>query len=103
MRRGLLHKRPLLVKRQQDISSSETMSGPSKATFAMGCFWGVEALFGSTKGVIRTKCGYAGGQSKNPTYYHLGDHTEAVEMDYDPSLVDYRVSSPFHVLFTSHH
>ena len=67
-------------------------SGPAKATFGMGCFWGVEALFGVTKGVLRAKCGYAGGSSSNPTYYNLADHTEAVQMEYDPAVVNYGVS-----------
>lgn len=38
------------------------------ATFGMGCFWGADALFGATKGVIRTKVGYAGGTTTSPTY-----------------------------------
>lgn len=54
------------------------------ATFAMGCFWSPEALFGSTRGVLRTRVGYAGGQLPNPSYKHLGDHTESVQLDYDP-------------------
>ncbi len=38
---------------------------------------------------MRTRVGYAGGQKQNPTYYNLGDHTETVEIDYDPSLISY--------------
>lgn len=62
-----------------------------KASFGMGCFWGVEALFGVTPGVIRTKCGYQGGTSTNPTYRNIGDHTEAVELEYDPKAINYEV------------
>lgn len=59
------------------------------ATFAMGCFWSPEALFGSTRGVMRTRVGYAGGQQPEPTYKHLGDHTESVQLDYDPQKLSF--------------
>ncbi len=59
------------------------------ATFALGCFWGPDALFGSLEGVIRTRVGYAGGTTPDPTYHNLGDHTETVQMDYDPSVMSY--------------
>ncbi|KAG8237984.1 hypothetical protein J437_LFUL018009 [Ladona fulva] len=60
-----------------------------KATFAMGCFWEPDVLFGSYKGVIRTRVGYTGGTKKNPTYKSLGDHTEAIDVDYDPVAVKF--------------
>lgn len=41
------------------------------ATFGMGCFWGADALYGATPGVLRTKVGYAGGAKVNPTYKDL--------------------------------
>jgi len=41
-------------------------------------------------GVVRTRVGYAGGTSENPTYHHLGDHTETIQIEYDPTLVSYR-------------
>lgn len=41
------------------------------ATFGMGCFWGADALFGAAKGVIRTKVGYSGGTTVNPTYKNM--------------------------------
>lgn len=41
------------------------------ATLGMGCFWGADALFGATKGVLRTKVGYTGGTTENPTYKNL--------------------------------
>jgi peptide-methionine (S)-S-oxide reductase len=59
------------------------------ATFAMGWFWGPDSRFGSIPGVIRTRVGYAGGIKKDPTYHHLGDHTEAVQIDYDPKQISY--------------
>ena len=39
--------------------------------------------------MLRTRVGYAGGQKKNPTYYSLGDHTETVQVDYDPGQISY--------------
>ena len=59
------------------------------AVLGMGCFWGPETRFGSIAGVIRTRVGFAGGTTKNPTYRNLGDHTETIEVDFDPSIVSY--------------
>lgn len=59
------------------------------ATFGMGCFWGPEAMFGSMQGVLRTRVGFAGGTSPKPTYRHMGDHTETVEIDFDPTIISY--------------
>ena len=44
---------------------------------------------GALSGVIRTRVGYAGGTTKDPTYYNLGDYTETVQLDFDPSEVTY--------------
>jgi peptide-methionine (S)-S-oxide reductase len=49
----------------------------------------VEARFGVLKGVVRTRVGYAGGAKKDPTYRSLGDHTETVQVDYDPTVISY--------------
>ncbi len=59
------------------------------ATFALGCFWSPDAMFGSIHGVVRTRVGYSGGKKTNPTYHDLGDHTETVQIEYDPSKVTY--------------
>jgi methionine-S-sulfoxide reductase len=59
------------------------------ATFALGCFWGPDALFGGLDGVIRTRVGYAGGDKDNPTYRDLGNHTETIQIDYDPGQISY--------------
>jgi peptide-methionine (S)-S-oxide reductase len=40
--------------------------------------------------VIRTRVGYAGGSKENPTYYSLGDHSETIQIDYDPTQISYR-------------
>lgn len=39
--------------------------------------------------MVRTRVGYTGGQKANPTYYSLGDHTETLQIDYDPNLISY--------------
>lgn len=59
------------------------------AIVALGCFWGPDALFGAVAGVVRTCVGYAGGHTTAPTYEDIGDHIEAVRVEYDPSRITY--------------
>ncbi|MCZ8520373.1 MULTISPECIES: peptide-methionine (S)-S-oxide reductase MsrA [Paenibacillus] len=56
-------------------------------TLGMGCFWSPDALFGHLPGVIRTRTGYAGGTTSDPVYRAMGDHSETVEIDFDPDLM----------------
>ena len=64
-----------------------------KATFAAGCFWGVEAEFRQVEGVLSTAVGYMGGSTRNPSYRDVCSgktgHAEVVQVEYDPSAVAY--------------
>lgn len=76
----------------------------SVAYFASGCFWCVEAVFQSVKGVKDAVSGYSGGVAKNPTYQQVSSgqlkHAEAVKVLYDPDQVDFETL--VEVFFGSH-
>ena len=65
-----------------------------KVTFAAGCFWGVEEVFERTEGVEKTTVGYAGGNTKNPTYEQVctgkTGYAEAVQIIYNPNIITYK-------------
>ena len=64
-----------------------------KATFAAGCFWGVEETFRQLPGVIDTAVGFMGGTTANPSYREVcggrTGHAEVVHLDYDPAHISY--------------
>ena len=82
----------------------EQLSQYEKAYFASGCFWCVEAIFESVKGVKEVVSGYAGGEEENPTYemvsYGQTTHAEAVEVYYDPKTISF--TALVQVFFGSH-
>ena len=84
--------------KQQDVINAEPVevamkNGKAKAYFASGCFWCVEAVYESVKGVEESISGYAGGHTKNPTYESSNTgrtgHAEAVEVIYNPEIVSF--------------
>ncbi|MFS4418292.1 peptide-methionine (S)-S-oxide reductase MsrA [Maribacter sp. 2307ULW6-5] len=83
---------------QEQLDQYET------AYFASGCFWCVEAIFESVKGVKEAVSGYAGGTEKNPTYESVASgqssHAEAVKVYYDPKVISF--TQLVQVFFGSH-
>ncbi len=84
--------------------SQEELEAFETAYFASGCFWCVEAIFESVKGVKEVISGYAGGTEENPTYQQVGggmtSHAEAVEVYYDPKVITF--TQLVQVFFGSH-
>jgi len=80
-----------------ESGASITPEGASKATFAAGCFWGVEHMFRKAfenKGLYDARVGYIGGDTKNPSYRSVCSggtgHAEALQVTYDPAQITYR-------------
>lgn len=84
--------------------TADELQGYETAYFASGCFWCVEAIFESVKGVKEVYSGYSGGTEKNPTYkevsYGRTTHAEAVEVYYDPKVISF--TQLVQVFFGSH-
>jgi peptide-methionine (S)-S-oxide reductase len=74
------------------------------AYFGSGCFWCVEAIFETVKGVKEAESGYCGGTTKNPSYEQIctgkTGHAETVKVTYDPNVISY--SDLLRVFFNSH-
>lgn len=87
-----------------DAIITKPIATNSVAYFASGCFWCVEAVFESVKGVGEVESGYAGGTIKNPTYRMISSgstrHAEAVKVYYDSTIISY--STLITVFFDSH-
>ncbi|MCF6307315.1 MAG: peptide-methionine (S)-S-oxide reductase MsrA [Flavobacteriaceae bacterium] len=88
---------PEIVKNNVSINlpiQVETQNRLKKAYFASGCFWCVEAIYESVKGVKESISGYSGGHTKNPTYDESNTgktgHAEAVEIIYDPTIINFK-------------
>ncbi|WP_216855164.1 peptide-methionine (S)-S-oxide reductase MsrA [Paenibacillus alba] len=76
------------------------MNNIETLTLGMGCFWSPDALFGQWPGVVRTRVGYAGGTHAQPTYRTMGDHSETIEIDFDPQMM---TMEQLLDIFWSHH
>lgn len=85
------------------VMPEKDLAGKEKAYFAMGCFWCVEAIFESVEGVEEVISGYAEGKEENAKYNLVASgrtgHVEAIEIYYDPEIVDY--ATLVKVLFAS--
>lgn len=84
---------PIDAVEQSAVAETAVPAGMATAIFAGGCFWGVEAVFESLKGVSDVKSGYAGGTAKTANYDDVSDgtsgHAEAVVVTYDPAKITY--------------
>ena len=81
-----------------------SQNNKSEAYFASGCFWCVESIYESLKGVIEVESGYSGGSVKNPTYYQVltgkTGHAEAIKVTYNPQIISFK--DLVKVFFASH-
>ena len=76
------------------MSNQDTLKKTETATFGAGCFWCVEAIFESLKGVESVVSGYSGGFVKNPSYKEVCNgttgHAEVTQIVYDPQVISFK-------------
>jgi len=88
------HVQQIITKKHDAVQNKIAKEDSETATFAAGCFWGVQLAFQRVPGVVSSMVGYTAGPTQQPTYQDVcnGDsgHTEAVQMLFNPGLVSYK-------------
>lgn len=86
------------------LTSVEPMAGLELATLGNGCFWCTEAVFQQLEGVVSVEPGFAGGNTKNPSYKEvctgLTGHAEVIRLSFDPKVISY--TELLQVFFSTH-
>jgi peptide-methionine (S)-S-oxide reductase len=77
------------------LKGNSMTSPKERAILAGGCFWGMQDLIRKMPGVLSTRVGYSGGDVANATYRNHGTHAEAIEIVFDPKILDYRTLLEF--------
>jgi len=84
----------IITKKHDPVQNKIAKEDADTATFAAGCFWGVQLAFQRVPGVASTMVGYTAGQKQHPTYQDVCSgstgHTEAVQMLFNPTVVSYK-------------
>jgi len=85
----------LLIQTTNNLAQNKMINNNELATFGGGCFWCTEAIFQELKGVLSVEAGYAGGETKNPTYEAIctgtTGHAEVIQIKFDPSIIKYEL------------
>lgn len=90
--------------REHETPPQEQRSELAVATLGGGCFWCLEPLFASLRGVVSVTAGYAGGQVAHPSYEQVcagtTGHAEVAQIVFDPTQITYR--DLLYIFFTAH-